>query len=279
MSKLIIIAVLSLILLSFSAYAQELPDKPVNYVSDFAGIVDPDFEAQINQLAKQLEANTSSQIFVAAIEDTSPLSPKEYATKLFEKWKPGTADKDNGVIVLIAFKPERRVEIETGYGVEGVLPDSKVARIAREFAPLLTQEKYGEGLYNIVSAIGRVIEGSGEFEGETRSTDYLDIGGLIFWLIAVIFIIVISFGLGRSSSKCPDCKIKMKKVRSYVSGDYIIEDFVCKKCRKRIRKKRKKSRYHCFIFIGGSWGGGSGGGGFGGGGGGSSGGGGGGSGF
>jgi len=270
---------MAFLLMPIVVYSQNLP-KPTNYISDFAGVVEADYAAAINQFSLDLEKNTSSQIFVATIEDTSPSSPKDYATKLFEQWKPGQKDKDNGIIVLLAFKPERRVEIEVGYGLEGLIPDSKAARIAREYAPLLTEGKYGEGLHKIVEALGRVIKGSGEFSGSESSVDWDStfIGIVIF---IVFFLLVVGIIKLNRPPKCSKCGSRMTREKTSEYGDYIIEEFVCKNCGEKTKKKKKKpTPWHGIVVVGGGrWGSGGSGGGFGGGGGGSSGGGGGGSGF
>ncbi len=66
---------------------------------------------------------------VVTVPETAPAaSPKTFATELFNKWGIGKKGKDNGVLFLISVG-DRRVEIETGYGVEGILPDAKVGNI------------------------------------------------------------------------------------------------------------------------------------------------------
>ena len=262
-------AIFIFLVLAATVSAQQFP-KPVNYVSDFAGVIDDGWEQSINALAKEVEGNTSSQIFIATVDDTSPYAAKEYATALFNEWKIGQKGKDNGVLVLVAFKPERRVEIETGYGVEGILPDSKSGRIRREYTPLLAAGNYGEGLYNVVKAIGGVIEGSGEFSGSPDI--FVDLTGFIIWSGLMVFIFAaIGLGMRKASAKCPDCKIKMEIFKQTVKGDYIITDFVCKKCGKKLQKKKRKNSGG--VYIGGMYiGSGGSGGGFGGGGGGGSGG-------
>ncbi len=272
--KKILLAIVIFLLLVTPAYSAEFP-KPINYASDFANIIEPDWEAAINVLGEQIERNNTSQVFVATVDDTTPYVAKEYATRLFGEWKIGQKGKDNGVLILVALKPERRIEIETGYGIEGMLPDSKVARIRREYTPLLTEGKYGEGLYKMAKAIGDVIQGSGEFSGLENSDIWTDIIGFVVFI--AIFVIIIGISIGgvklNRPPKCPKCKTKMERAKSSDSGDYIITEFVCPKCKEKLKRKRRKSRHiGAIVVVGGFGGGGSGGGGFGGGGGGGSGG-------
>lgn len=99
------------------------------WVTDMANVLSPQTESQLNQLITQLEAENGSEIAVVTVPETSPsASPKAFATSLFNYWGIGKKEQDNGVLFLIS-KGDRRVEIETGYGVEAILPDAKVGQI------------------------------------------------------------------------------------------------------------------------------------------------------
>src|ERR687886_2171101 len=99
------------------------------WVTDMAGMLDEPTEAQLNSLISQLERKNGAEIAVVTVPETAPAaSPKEFTTKLFNYWGIGKKGKDNGVLLLIS-KSDRRVEIETGYGMEAILPDAKVGNI------------------------------------------------------------------------------------------------------------------------------------------------------
>ncbi|ABW30254.1 TPM domain-containing protein [Acaryochloris marina] len=99
------------------------------WVTDMANVLSPETETQLNQLITQLEAENGSEIAVVTVPDTSPsATPKVFATSLFNHWGIGKEGQDSGVLFLIS-KGDRRVEIETGYGVEAILPDAKVGQI------------------------------------------------------------------------------------------------------------------------------------------------------
>ncbi len=271
--KKILLPIIVLLLLVTTVSAAEFP-KPINYVSDFANIIDDGSEAAINALAAEIERNSSAQIFVATIQNTDQYTAKEYATKLFDEWNIGQKGVDNGILVLIALEPERRWEVETGYGVEGILPDSKVGSLMREYlVPDLKENKYGDGVYKAVRVLGDVVKGSGEFSGSGSSNVSGDVIDSILWLLIIFGFIIWSVGFNRKSQKCPDCKIKMKVAKKTVEGDYVIYEFVCPKCGKKIKKKFLRGRgAGGIIILGGLGGSGGSGGGFGGGGGGGSGG-------
>ena len=116
------------------------------WVTDMADILSPNAEAQLNQMISNLEAKNGSEIAVVTVTETAPsASPKQFATTLFNRWGIGKADKNNGVLVLIS-QSDRRVEIETGYGLQAILPNTKVGDIIQqEITPKFKQGDYDGG--------------------------------------------------------------------------------------------------------------------------------------
>jgi uncharacterized protein len=144
------------LILSLFAYAKDLP-QPSGWVNDFSGVISQEYKEKITSLIEELEQKTSSEIAVVTVNSIAPYDEKEYARLLFDNWKPGKKGKDNGVLVLLAVK-ERRWRIETGYGVEGILPDSVCGEIGRNYmVPYFKEGNYGEGLYQGVIRIAQVI--------------------------------------------------------------------------------------------------------------------------
>jgi len=94
----------------------------------------------------QLEAKNGSEIAVVTVPETAPsASPKAFATSLFNHWGIGKKEQDNGVLFLIS-KGDRRVEIETGYGVEAILPDAQVGQIIdNHILPNFKTENFDQG--------------------------------------------------------------------------------------------------------------------------------------
>ncbi len=102
------------------------------WVTDMANVLSPETEAKINTTLSKLAATNGSEIAVVTVPETSPsATPKDFATDLFNYWGIGKKGEDDGVLVLIS-KGDRRVEIETGYGVEDVLPDALVGNIINQ---------------------------------------------------------------------------------------------------------------------------------------------------
>lgn len=142
--------------LPFFVYAATIPG-PQGWVNDFAGVISQEFKEKLNSLIKELEEKTTSEIAVVTISSIAPYEEKEYARLLFDNWKPGKKGKDNGVLILLAIK-ERRWRIETGYGIEGVLPDGLCGEIGRNYmVPYFKEARYSEGLYQGALQIAKII--------------------------------------------------------------------------------------------------------------------------
>ncbi|HAA28276.1 MAG TPA: hypothetical protein DCE56_12080 [Cyanobacteria bacterium UBA8553] len=126
---------IAFVLFPLASLAIEVKDVPNprqidgTWVTDQAGILSNETETQLNQMIAQLERKNGTEIAVVTVPETAPAaSPREFTTKLFNYWGIGKKGKDNGVLFLIS-KGDRRVEIETGYGIEAILPDAKVGNI------------------------------------------------------------------------------------------------------------------------------------------------------
>jgi uncharacterized protein len=116
------------------------------WVTDMAGILDTSTEAKLNAEITKLEQKNGAEIAVVTVPETSPsASPKAFTTALFKYWGIGKKGQNNGVLVLIS-KGDRRVEIETGYGVETILPNAEVSNIIKtQITPKFKQGDFNGG--------------------------------------------------------------------------------------------------------------------------------------
>jgi len=99
-------------------------------VMDLAGLLSPASEANIDSKLAAHEQATSNQIVVLTLPDLNGYTIEERALDLARTWRLGEKDRDNGVLLLVAVA-ERRIRIETGYGLEGALPDAIASNIIR----------------------------------------------------------------------------------------------------------------------------------------------------
>ena len=102
------------------------------YVNDYASILSSDTEEYIFEHSKNLNDKTKAQIVVVTIPSLNGDSLEEYATELFRKFGIGDAKENNGLLILLSLE-DRKVRVEVGYGLEGVLPDGKTGRFQDEY--------------------------------------------------------------------------------------------------------------------------------------------------
>jgi len=134
----------------------DFPD-PLGYVSDFAGIISSQDEARMTAVISEIKAKTTAEIAVVTMPDIGGQSEEIYANELFRAWGIGGKGKDNGILLFLTLQ-ERRFRIETGYGLEGILPDGLLGQIADErIIPYLRDGQYGKGLLSGTLAVAQVI--------------------------------------------------------------------------------------------------------------------------
>ena len=163
------------ILFSLPCYgtSAELP-KPTNafFVNDFAGVLDSKTEQALQNIAVQLQQKTTAQVVVVTIDSLQEASLELYAYELYKAWGIGTAEKNNGVLILVAVH-DRKSRIEVGYGLEGALPDGKTGRIQDNYMiPYFKEGDYASGITNGFLAI--VQEVYGEYGIDIESLDHGD---------------------------------------------------------------------------------------------------------
>jgi uncharacterized protein len=115
-------------------------------VNDYAAALSDGERARLEQVLAEGERRTSAQIVVALFRSLEGENLEDVSIRLAERWRVGRKDLDNGAIIL-AFIDDRRLRIEVGYGLEGVLPDVEASRIIREtIAPRFRERQYAAGL-------------------------------------------------------------------------------------------------------------------------------------
>jgi uncharacterized protein len=190
MKREVVIISLLLFFLSVFAFADVKLPSPTELINDFAGILTNQEKQNLLSVSKKIKQETGAELAVAIVKTTSPLDTKLYAVKLFEKWGIGEKGKDNGVLILLAME-EKRIEIEVGYGLEGILPDGLAGEILDNYAvPNFKKGEFGEGLYSTAVAISEVIITKGEVtpvKKESQTTEGLSLA-LILVIIGVVIL-------------------------------------------------------------------------------------------
>jgi uncharacterized protein len=182
------------------AVTPEPPSKPDAYVIDLAGIVQSEHKAKLNSHLKELEQKTTAQVLVLTIQSLDGEDIVGFAQRIFEKWKPGQKGKDNGLLVIVSLK-DRKYRFHTGYGLESILPDSKLGSIGRDnLVPKFRKGDYGGGIFDAVLVIIKTIAGAQGVEitgmpkvrkAVRKSSDLEDLPWFaLFGIILIPFIII-----------------------------------------------------------------------------------------
>ncbi|MBN1381166.1 MAG: TPM domain-containing protein [Deltaproteobacteria bacterium] len=141
-----------------AAGAEDYP-RPLDNVAvnDFAGVIQPQEQTVMENLAREVWEKTGTAVVVATLETIGDNDPADYANKLYKQWGIGKKEVDKGVLIFLAVK-ERKIRIEVGYGVEGILPDGLAGEILDKYVlPLLKAGDYSKGMQNAVIAVAAIV--------------------------------------------------------------------------------------------------------------------------
>ncbi|MCI0451323.1 MAG: TPM domain-containing protein, partial [Candidatus Latescibacteria bacterium] len=135
-----------------------LPEAPPRFFYDEAGVLSAD-ERRVLEDTLMAYDRRGLEIGVAVFKSLQGDPIEDVSMALAEKWKPGSAERDNGALIVVGME-ERSVRIEVGYGLEAVVNDAVAGRIVRnDIAPAFREGRYGAGLSRAVSSIARLARG------------------------------------------------------------------------------------------------------------------------
>ena len=148
-----------------SAFAQPAPPRLTDTVNDFAHVIDSASRAELDRRIRALEHATGDVVVVATVPTYQPYADiNEYAVKMFENGGRGIGQKgkDNGLLIVAAID-DHRVRIETGYDLEGIVPDGYAGETIRNYiTPEFGRGRYGAGLVaGATRLINHIAEGRG----------------------------------------------------------------------------------------------------------------------
>ncbi len=150
-------AVVAALLIATCVYGSGDFPRPTGAINDFAAVISPRNTQAMESLAREVLAKTGTSVVVATVKDVGGDDPDDYANRLYEAWGIGAKGEDKGVLIFLAVS-ERRVRIETGYGVEGILPDGLVGEILDRYViPHLKAGDYDKGLSSAMAVVSSVI--------------------------------------------------------------------------------------------------------------------------
>lgn len=131
-------------------------------VIDQAGLLNATQRQQISSQVRLLNDQAKAQIGVVIVSTTGQEDIFDYAMRVAEKWQLGAKKRDNGIVIALAVN-DRRIQILTGYGLEGIFPDAVVSEIIRnQITPYFKQGQFAQGLESGISEIQKILNQDSE---------------------------------------------------------------------------------------------------------------------
>ncbi len=174
------------------------------YVNDVAGVLGEERKAQLESFLDQLDHKAHAQFAVLTIDSCEPEEPDAYKVRVFEKWGMGKKgngeDSDQGLLLLLVMSRHRAV-FETGYGLEGTLPDVWETDMLKTLAiPKFKEGQYADGVTAaVLAAAQRIAAAKGvtlEWNGQVLRYDHVAQRRqlpLPFVLAIVVFLLISVF--------------------------------------------------------------------------------------
>lgn len=182
------------------------------FVSDVAHIIEPEALQRINETLQSLRQTHGVEGVVITLPTIgNGGSIEELALKILRGWGVGFKVDNSGFVMLISLD-SRQIRIETGYGLEGVLPDALCSQIiAHRMAPHFKRGDYSTGILSGVQAIQETIsanyEGATRTDGSEEEQDDKDLFNGLLGLIAFIFCLMM-LAVYRDKQPAPEERIK-----------------------------------------------------------------------
>jgi uncharacterized protein len=184
-------------------------------VNDAAGMLSPGTRQQLEGMLAELEKSDSTQIAVLTMTSLEGEVLEEFSLKVAESWKIGQKGKDNGALLLIV-KNDRKLRIETGYGLEGRLTDLQAGRIIRDvIRPKFRDGDFDGGILAGVTAMIAAVRG--EFQGEAQAAPQVHTNQDDFFGLG-IFLLFAFFGLARVAGRHPKLSALLGGILAPVVG-------------------------------------------------------------
>ncbi len=142
------------------ALAQKFPAQPEGFVNDYAHLLSPGEVQALDQKLSNYRDTTSNEVAIITVNSLQGYPIDQFSLKVLDTWKIGQHNKRNGVLIFVAPK-ERKMRIEVGYGLEGVLPDILAGQVINEIMkPAFRKGDYYQGLNQATTAIMKIVAGT-----------------------------------------------------------------------------------------------------------------------
>lgn len=181
------------------------------YTTDPGNMLSHHAADSVNAICGRLERKTGIETAVVILPSIGEASTFDFATELFRTWGIGKKKSNNGLLILYVVD-QHKVRFETGYGLEGELPDALCKRIQQQaIIPYLKNNDWDNGVVNGMQAVFKTLNDSMSPEPASENDD--NTFGFMFLIFAILFTIIAPALLNNQKKRCPKCKKRtLKKV-------------------------------------------------------------------
>jgi len=160
-------------------------------VTDLTNTLTADERARLESKLASFEDKNGAQMAVLIVPTTQPEPVEAYALRVADAWKVGRKGRDDGVLLLVA-KDDRRLRLEVGYGLEGLIPDAIAKRIvAEDVAPKFRDGRYAEGIEAGVDRVVAIVDKGELPPPEKRASQKRGGAGGLDWGTILILALVV----------------------------------------------------------------------------------------
>ena len=193
------ILVLLCLMTAVLSYAIPSRPDPQRLVNDLAQVFTSDQVSRLENTLVAFDDSTSNQIVVVTVKDLEGYDPSEYATRIGLDWGVGSAQFNNGIVLLVkpkTYDSAGQVFIAVGYGLEGAIPDAYAKRIIEnELIPNFRLNDYYAGVEAACDVLMKLASGEiSEPRGEEEDDALLEIIATLLFIGLLIFIFIIAVG-------------------------------------------------------------------------------------
>lgn len=163
-------------------------------ITDLAKILDPDDLTRLDADLASFETATGGQMALLTIPSLAGDTIEDLATRTFNAWGVGHADRDDGVLLLLSVE-DRLDRLEIGYGWESAIPDARAGDILRELVPYLRAEDYPGALALAIQRVRETVLGTEPADFPAPRKKPFDFASLLTWSNLIGFLGLLGLGL------------------------------------------------------------------------------------
>ncbi|MDD4290101.1 MAG: TPM domain-containing protein [Patescibacteria group bacterium] len=194
---------ITVLLISNKTYAYKNPGTPTGFINDYTNTLTANQKQSLEQKLSDFEKQTTNEISVVIIKNLDGDTIENFSLKLFEDWKIGKKGDDNGILILISIE-DRKMRIETGYGMEEYLTDAQSFWIIdKTMKPEFRNNNYYNGIDKAVDQIISATQGMAlpSHKTQEKTSPKITENTVFFFITVFVFLLnVFAKLLGKTKS-------------------------------------------------------------------------------